>query len=129
MSKEMIKEAVAGYFAGIRDNDKDSWLSHFAPDAVAHDPVGAPPHEGHAGLSKFFDGMNKMFATVSLVEEDELFIAGNEAAVKWQGEIIGKNGRTVTFAGINTFAVNEEGKISLLKAYWSPGAMMKELNR
>jgi hypothetical protein len=93
---------------------------------VAHDPVGAPPHEGHEGLSKFFDGMNKMFASVSLVE-DEIFIAGNEAAVSWQGEIIGKNGRTVTFSGINTFVVNEAGKISLLKAYWSPGAMMKEL--
>jgi ketosteroid isomerase-like protein len=127
MSKELIKEAVAGYFAGIRDNDKDGWLSHFAPDGVAHDPVGAPPHEGHEGLSKFFDGMNRMFASVSLVE-DAVFIAGNEAAVSWQGEIIGKNGRTVTFAGINTFVIDEEGKISLLKAYWSPGAMLKELN-
>jgi ketosteroid isomerase-like protein len=127
MSKEQIKQAVAGYFAGIRDNDKDGWLSHFAADGVAHDPVGAPPHEGHEGLSKFFDGMNKMFASVSLVE-DAVFIAGNEAAVSWQGEIIGKNGRAVTFAGINTFVIDEAGKISLLKAYWSPGAMMKELN-
>jgi ketosteroid isomerase-like protein len=127
MSKELIKEAVAGYFAGIRNNDKDGWLSHFASDGVAHDPVGAPPHEGQEGLSKFFDGMNKMFASVSLVE-DAVFIAGNEAAVSWQGEIIGKNGRTVTFAGINTFVIDEEGKINLLKAYWSPGAMLKELN-
>jgi ketosteroid isomerase-like protein len=127
MSKEQVKQAIAGYFAGIRENDKESWLSHFAVDSVGHDPVGAPPHEGHEGLSKFFDGMGKMFASVSLVE-DQLFINGNEAAVSWDGEIVGKNGRTVTFNGINTFVINDEGKISLLKAYWSPGAMMKALN-
>lgn len=127
MSKEQVKQAIAGYFAGIRENDKESWLDHFATDGVSHDPVGAPPQEGYAGLSKFFDGMGKMFASVSLVE-DQIFINGNEAAVSWDGEIVGKNGRTVNFNGINTFVVNDEGKISLLKAYWSPGAMMKALN-
>ncbi len=127
MSKEQVEKAVAGYFAGIRDNDKESWLAHFATDGVSHDPVGAPPHEGHDGLSKFFDGMNKMFASVSLVEQD-VFIAGNEVAVSWHGEIIGKNGRTVTFAGINTFVIDSAGKIALLRAYWNPRAMIKELN-
>jgi steroid delta-isomerase len=47
--------------------------------------------------------------------------------VKWTGRGTGKNGRTVTFEGIDILEVNAAGKIQTIKGYWDPAAMMAEL--
>lgn len=126
MSTNHTQKAVADYFAAIRAMDIDSWLSTFAEDAVSHDPVGAPPLSGHAALRQFFEGIAGAFERVGLFE-DQVFINGNEAAVKWTGRGTGKNGREVSFEGIDVFEVNEEGKIQTVRGYWNPAAMMAEL--
>ncbi|HEX8494765.1 MAG TPA: nuclear transport factor 2 family protein [Pyrinomonadaceae bacterium] len=126
MSNNHTEKAVADYFAAIRAMDVDSWLSTFAEDAVSNDPVGAPPLNGHAALRQFFEGIAGAFEKVGLFE-DQVFINGNEAAVKWTGRGTGKNGREVTFEGIDVFAVNDEGKIQTVRGYWNPAAMMAEL--
>ena len=104
----------------------DAWIATFAADAVSHDPVGAPPLEGHDALRRFFEGICGAFERVSL-SEDQVFIAGNGAAVKWRGKGVGKNGRSVTFEGIDVFEINDAGKIKSIYAYWNPAAMMAEL--
>jgi steroid delta-isomerase len=126
MSTNHTQKAVADYFAAIRAMDIDSWLSTFAEDAVSHDPVGAPPLSGHAALRQFFEGIAGAFERVGLFE-DQVFINGNEAAVKWTGRGTGKNGREVTFEGIDVFQINDEGKIQTIRGYWNPAAMMAEL--
>lgn len=126
MSTNHTQKAVADYFAAIRAMDVDSWLSTFAEDAVSHDPVGAPPLSGHAALRQFFEGIAGAFERVGLFE-DQVFVNGNEAAVKWTGRGTGKNGREVTFEGIDVFEVNDEGKIQTIRGYWNPAAMMAEL--
>ena len=126
MSNNHTEKAVADYFAAIRAMDVDSWLSTFAEDAVSNDPVSAPPLNGHAALRQFFEGIAGAFEKVGLFE-DQVFINGNEAAVKWTGRGTGKNGREVTFEGIDVFAVNDEGKIQTVRGYWNPAAMMAEL--
>lgn len=126
MSNNQTQKAVADYFAAIRAMDVDGWLSTFAEDAVTNDPVGAPPLNGHAALRQFFEGIAGAFEKVGLFE-DQVFINGNEAAVKWTGRGTGKNGREVTFEGIDVFEVNDEGKIKTVRGYWNPAAMMAEL--
>ncbi len=126
MSTDRTQKAVADYFAAIRAMDADAWLSTLAADAVTHDPVGAPPNNGHAALRQFFEGIAGAFEKVRLFE-DHVFVNGNEAAVKWTGRGVGKNGRSVTFEGIDVFEVNDEGKIQRLRGYWNPAAMMAEL--
>lgn len=125
-SESAIRSAIEAYFAAIRAGDVNAWLATYAEDAVAHDPVGAPPHVGHAGLRGFFEGINSAFDSIALHEES-IFVAGNEAAVKWRGEGTGMNGKTVTFEGIDVFQINEDGKIQSVQAYWNPAAMMAEL--
>ena len=49
-----------------------------------------------------------------------MFIAGNSAAVKWTGQLTAKNGRSLTFEGIDVLDVNDEGKIQAVRAYWDP---------
>ncbi len=126
MSREQIEEAVSSYFAAIRSMDEEGFVAVFAPDAVSHDPVGAPPVSGYDGLRKFFKGMEATFTQLTMTET-AVYINQNEAAVHWQAEGTGKNGKTTHFTGIDVFTINDEGKISSLRAYWDPRAMMAQL--
>lgn len=126
MSTEMVSKAVKAYFAALRAMDRPAWVNTFAEDAVTHDPVGAPPTRGHERLAEFFDTITAAFEEVGLTE-DEVFIAGNGAAVKWTGRGISKGGSKVHFEGIDVFEVNEAGKIQTLHAYWNPAEMVAQL--
>jgi steroid delta-isomerase len=126
MSPEVVSKAVKAYFQALRAMDQQAWVNTFAVDAISHDPVGAPPIEGHAKLAEFFQTITAAFKEVGLTE-DEVFIAGNEAAVKWSGRGTSKQGRTVKFSGIDIITVNEAGKIQNVRAYWNPAEMVAQL--
>src|SRR6478672_7453117 len=126
MSPETVSQAVRAYFAAIRAMDEQTWVNTFAEDAVSHDPVGAPPIVGHQKLAEFFQTITAAFKEVGLTEND-VFIAGNHAAVKWTGKGTSKQGRAVHFAGIDVFTINEAGKIETLHAYWNPAEMVAQL--
>jgi steroid delta-isomerase len=93
---------------------------------VSHDPVGMPPLVGHAALRR---AMQELCDAVEQVGRyaDHVFVAGNDAAIKWTGRCIGRNGRAVTFAGIDVVTVNAAGKITTVMTYWDPQAMRAEL--
>src|SRR2546426_9701042 len=47
VSPETIAKTVKDYFAALRAMDQQAWVNTFAEDGVSHDPVGAPPINGH----------------------------------------------------------------------------------
>ena len=126
MSPETISRVVKEYFAALRAMDGQAWVRTFAQDAISHDPFGAPPIVGHEKLAEFFQTITAAFKEVGLTE-NEVFIAGNAAAVKWTGRGTSKEGRKVNFQGIDVFEVNEAGKIQTLRAYWNPAEMVAQL--
>lgn len=126
MSPEIVSKAIKDYFAALRAMDQRAWVNTFAEDAISHDPMGAPPIVGHEKLSEFFQSITAAFKEVGLTE-NEVFVAGNGAAVKWTGSGISQSGRKVHFEGIDVFAVNEAGKIQTLYAYWNPAEMVAQL--
>jgi len=126
MSPEIVSKAVKAYFAAIRAMDQQAGVNTFAEDAVTYDPVGAPPTKGDQKLREFFQTITAAFKEVGLTE-DEVFVAGNGAAVRWSGRGISKRGRKVNFEGIDVFEVNEAGKIRTLHAYWNPAEMVAQL--
>ena len=126
MSPEVISKAVRAYFAAIRAMDQEAWVDTFAENAITYDPVGTPPIEGHQKLGEFFQSLTAAFKEVSLIE-DQIFVAGNGAAVKWTGRGISKQGRKVRFEGIDVFEVNEAGKIQTIHAYWNPAEITNQL--
>lgn len=126
MSPEVISKVVQAYFAATRAMDQLAWVNTFAADAVSHDPVGGPKIEGHQELATFFQSITGAFQEVGL-NEDQVFIAGNSAAVKWTGRGVSKQGNKVHFEGIDVFEVNDAGKIQTLHAYWNPAEMMAQL--
>ena len=126
MSPEVIAQTVKAYFAALRAMDQHAWVNTFAEDAVSHDPVGAPPINGHQKLGEFFQTITAAFKEVGLTE-DQVFISGNSAAVKWTGKGTSKQGRAVHFEGIDVIVVNAAGKIETLHAYWNPAEMVAQL--
>jgi steroid delta-isomerase len=126
MSPEVVSKAVKAYFAALRAMDQQAWINTFDEDAVSYDPVGAPPTRGHQRLGEFFQTITAAFKEVGLTEDD-VFVAGNGAAVRWSGRGISKQGREVHFEGIDVFEVNESGKIQTLHAYWNPAEMVAQL--
>jgi steroid Delta-isomerase len=125
MSTEMVHKAVTAYFAATRAMDAGAWVETFAEDGTSYDPA-APPATGHTALRQFFEGIAGAFSRVGLTE-DNVFVVGREAAVKWTGRGVGHNGREVVFEGIDFFEINEAGKIQTLRAYWNPAALMAQL--
>lgn len=126
MSPEVISKVVKAYFAATREMNQNAWVNTFAEDAISYDPVGAPLIEGHQKLGEFFQSITAAFKEVGLTE-DQVFVAGNSAAVKWTGNGISKQGNKVLFEGIDVFTVNEAGKIQTLHAYWNPAEMVAQL--
>ena len=88
--------------------------------------MGAPAIEGHQKLGEFFQSITAVFKEVGLTE-DQVFIAGNQAAVKWTGTGISKQGNKVRFEGIDVFIINDAGKIQMLQGYWNPAEMVAQL--
>jgi steroid delta-isomerase len=126
MSPEIVTKAVRAYFAAIRAMDQQAWVNTFAEDAITYDPVGAAPTRGHQKLGEFFQTITAAFKEMGLTE-DQIFIAGNGAAVKWTGRGVSKQGRKVRFEGIDVFTINEAGKIERVDAYWNPAEMVAQL--
>ena len=126
MSPEIVARAVKSYFEAIRAMDQEAWVNTFAADGTSYDPVGAPGTTGQQKLGEFFQSIAGAFKEVNLME-DEVFISGNGAAVKWIGTGISKQGRRVHFEGINVFRVHEDGKIQSVHNYWNPAEMVAQL--
>jgi steroid delta-isomerase len=126
MSPEIVSQTVKEYFAALRAMDEQAWINTFAADAVSNDPVGAPPIVGHQKIREFFQSVTAAFKEVGLTEND-VFIVGHTAAVKWTGRGISKQGRDVRFEGIDIIQLNEAGKIQTVHAYWNPAEMMAQL--
>lgn len=126
MSKEAIEAVVTAYFTNMAAMNPEGWVDSFAEDAISHDPVGHPPMKVHEGFREFFQRMQGVFEQLEATTE-HIFVAENEAAVKWTMRGESKSGKSVTFEGITVFEVNDAGKIQTTRAYWNPAAMMAQL--
>jgi len=121
-----IEIAISEYFGALHTLDVERFVNSFTPDATSHDPVGTPPHVGHDALRGFMTAISGMWQHAGL-KEDSVFICGNSAAIKWTASGVGLNGKTITFEGVDTIECNNEGKVTLVRAYWDPAPVMAAL--
>jgi steroid Delta-isomerase len=123
----IIPAVVDEYAAAINHLDTDAYVATFAGDAIAYEPVGAPPYQGSAGIRQFFESTGGLFANLN-IQWTFVQIVGNEVAIKWTADGVGKNGRSVTFEGIDLWTLNDVGKIQSLRAYWNPEPVVAQLS-
>jgi steroid Delta-isomerase len=127
MVQNQVASMVIPYFAALRANDVDAWVSLFAADATARDPVGTPPHRSHDGLRDVLSGVLRQFESFGLTEE-EVFCVPGGAAVRWSGSGRGKNGKNVAFRGIDVITIDGEGRITSLDAYCDAAPVMEVIS-
>jgi ketosteroid isomerase-like protein len=103
-------------------HDKEAWLANFAEDAVVEDPIGPshfdPEGKGHRGIEAISTFYDMAIAPSDLTFEfDRTYQCGNEEANVGR-IVIRAAGYQVTAEGVFTYRVNDEGKLTALRAYW-----------
>lgn len=130
MSQNM-QEAVEAYISLFNAQDAEGIANLYADNATVNDPVGAPPKEGKEAILNFYKLAVKNGAKLKL--SGPVRIAGNSAAFPFTCSVgamthvdadiaveveLPKGGMIIEI--IDTFAFNEEGKVTEMNAYWGP---------
>ena len=126
MAAQVIPPVVSEYFAAIHRMDPDAWVACFAEQATSYEPGASVPLQGRPALRQFLVDVLAAFQKIEMTE-DHVFSSGSRLAVKFTGRGTGKNGRKVTFEGIDVFEISQDGKIQTMWGYWDPAAMMAQL--
>lgn len=117
------RDASLASMQAVEAGDKAAWLALFADDAVVEDPIGVSAldptgqgHRGRAAIEAFYDtviGPNQVSFTI-----ERSHAAGNEVAnVGTITTLMGDS--TVHTDLVATYRVDDEGKVTALRAYWS----------
>jgi steroid delta-isomerase len=121
MAPERVRAVVDAYVESYRHNDKQACLDLFAAGVRWHDPVGEPPHVGHAGVSAFWDQARTLADAIELVPSD-VIVCANEAVMVFEIHVtIGApDGSTSTMVmdAVDVFVLDDDGLIEELRAYW-----------
>lgn len=117
------RRAAIASMAAVEAADRDGWLALFAPDAIVQDPVGVSPldpsGEGHRGtdaIAAFYDGVVAHGRIGFVIRES--YVAGNECANVGTITTAFSNGARSIVEGVYTYRVDDEGRITALRAFW-----------
>jgi ketosteroid isomerase-like protein len=115
---EQVRAAVDGYAQSFVTADKDRFLSVLAPDVVQEEPAGSSPNKGVAALGAFWDSLWPSLEAIEF-ESRELYVVGDEAALVFTIVQHPKAGGRVTIDGVDTFRVDDHGRISYIRGFGS----------
>lgn len=117
---EQMTAAVHAYVAGFADSDPQAIAALFADDATVEDPLGTPIKRGKAEILEFYTGSMATGAKLELL--GDLRCAADMVAFPFAVKLEWSGGKTVIEV-IDTFRINDAGKIVEMRAYWGPANM------
>lgn len=114
---EAVEKTVDAYVRSVAHGTVDDILALYAEGATVEDPVGSEVRATESSIREFYAVLEPLDQSAELVT---LRIAANSAAFQF---------RLTTTFGENTFEVSpidvmefdDEGRITSMRAYWSPG--------
>jgi steroid delta-isomerase len=112
--------AVHGYVAAFEKGDADAVVALFAADATVEDPLGTPIKRGHAEIREFY--ATSMATGAKLELDGAPRCAADTVAFAFAVKLDWGGQKTVIDV-IDTFRLNEDGKIVEMRAYWGPENM------
>lgn len=119
-TSEQMLGLVRDYVDAFDKGDPDAVTALFAEDATVEDPVGTPAKRGHAEIRAFYAGSMATGAKLELLGDPRCaadYVAFPFAVkLEWQG-------RKQVIEVIDTFRVNDAGKITEMRAFFGPANM------
>ena len=115
----------------VQSHDKNGWLDLMADDVCIEDPIGEaatnPTGKGIRGKAEVSEFYDKFIGPATMViETHESRAAGNESAHVMTLNTTLANGVTTRVRGIFTYRLNDEGKLTNLRGYWTMADMVIE---
>ncbi len=119
MADHSSPAAVArGAMEAVQAKDRERWLGSFAEDTRVEDPVGhVPPIAGREALAQFWDGSIAPLDSVRFDVTRE-WEAGGEAMLLATVTIVTPTGARASYDGTFNYALDGDGKIASLRAFW-----------
>ncbi len=115
MDTANAQQIIDSYLSALVAGDLEGVLALYADGATVEDPVGSPLIAGSEALAAFYQvAVDKVTAARTL---GPVRCAGNEFAVPF--EIEADFGAKVAIEIIDVFTLNETGKITSMRAFWS----------
>ena len=112
-------------------HDKEGWLALMADDICIEDPIGealtnptGKGIRGKADVSQFYDSF--IAPATIVIETHESSAAGNESAHVLTLNTTLANGTTTRVHGIFTYRLDDAGKLTNLRGYWTLADMVVE---
>jgi steroid delta-isomerase len=133
MSKEDHPAMIAARnsWRCVQAKDKEGWLDLMAEDVLFEDPIGVaitnPTGEGVHGKAELGEFWEKNMANSTIrIETHESRVAGMESAHLMTLTTTLSNGVISTVRGFFTYRVNDAGRLSSLRGYWTMDDMSFE---
>ncbi len=109
-----------GYVAAFEVGDAEAAAALFAENATVEDPVGTPIKRGKAEIKEFYATSMATGATLELLGPARF--GGDYVAFPFAVKLEW-GGQKSVIEVIDTFRLNDEGKIVEMRAFWGPENM------
>jgi len=126
-ARDVAKRSMLAVEAG----DREGWLSLFAPDAIVQDPIGPSMfdaeglgHRGTESIAAFYDTVIASGQVAFAIRES--YAGGLECANVGTITTTLPDGSRAIVDGVYTYRVDDEGRITALRAYWEPDQLRLE---
>jgi steroid Delta-isomerase len=118
-----IRQVYQRYVELVSAGKADDVALLYAEDASVEDPIGTPLHRGRDAIRSFYAAAA---GAVRLELTGPVRVAGSEAAAPMLATISGADGSKTCIDIIDVMKFGEDGKITQMRAFWSPDAIRKE---
>jgi steroid Delta-isomerase len=119
-SAEQMTAVVHAYIDGFAKGDPEAIAALFAEDATVEDPLGTPVKRGLAEIREFYTGSMATGAKLELLGDPRC--AGDHVAFPFAVKL-DWGGQKSVIEVIDTFRIDDNGKIAEMRAYWGPANM------
>jgi hypothetical protein len=110
----------------VHAKKREDWIANFAEDALIEDPIGksmldpsGQGQRGRAAIAAFWDRViapNRVMFDIR-----HSYACGDECANVGTITSVMPNGASTIVNGVFTYRVNDEGRLTNLRAYWEIG--------
>lgn len=115
-TREQMRDAVERYLSAVAGGSPEEIADLYAPDATVEDPIGSEPHRGREAIVDFYRPLSVLDRSTRL---QEFRAAGGTAAFRFEVDVV-VPGRRITTAPIDVMTFDEAGRITSMRAIWSP---------